>query len=74
NFRFNIRAYNNTLSFASLGASIDHTVVNSCGGPHNFRIHGEVYHPIGSLLPNTDQDTSSFAQIYVHNPSIIERQ
>ncbi|KAG2217964.1 hypothetical protein INT45_001398 [Circinella minor] len=73
NFHSNIRAYNNALSFASLGASIDHTVANSRGGAYNFRIYGEVYHLIGSLLPNTDQDTPSFAQIYVHDPS-MERQ
>ncbi|KAG2215862.1 hypothetical protein INT45_004465, partial [Circinella minor] len=41
NFRSNIRAYNNALSFASLGASIDHTVANSHGSAYNFRIYGE---------------------------------
>ncbi|KAG2209025.1 hypothetical protein INT45_002605, partial [Circinella minor] len=67
-FRTNIRAYNNALSFTSLGVNINETVANSRGGAYNFRIYGNVYHRIGSLLPAED-NRPAFAQIYVHNPA-----
>ena len=68
-FRKHIRAYNNSLSFTSLGVQLDQSVANSQGGAYNFHIHGSVYHCIGSLLPNAETDTSRFAQIYVHDPA-----
>ena len=68
-FRKNIRAYNNALSFTSLGAQLDQSVANARGGAYNFRIHGSMYHQIGSLLPNSEDDTPAFAQIYVHDPA-----
>ena len=67
-FRKYIRAYNSSLSFTSLGVNIDQTVANSNGGAYNFRIHGNVYHRIGSLLPAAD-NRPAFAQIYVHDPT-----
>src|SRR5688572_15880635 len=44
----NIRRYNNVLACMSLGANID---VISGQGISDFCIHGQVYHHIGSLLP-----------------------
>ncbi|KAF9176216.1 hypothetical protein BGZ50_001392, partial [Haplosporangium sp. Z 11] len=37
-------------------------------GPSIFRIHGELYHRIGSILPAHGQQPV-FAQIYFHDPS-----
>ena len=68
-FRTHIRAYNNALSFTSLGVQLDQSVADTRGGAYNFRIHGSLYHRIGSLLPNTDADSPRFAQIYVHDPA-----
>ncbi len=35
-----------------------------------FRIHGQIYHQIGSLIPSTDENTNivapKFAQIYIY--------
>lgn len=62
-FRTNIRAYNNALSFTSLGVNIDETVANSRGGAYNFRIHGNVYHRILDLyylLKTIDQPLHKF--------------
>ncbi|KAG2204923.1 hypothetical protein INT45_006334 [Circinella minor] len=70
-FRSNIRAYNNVLSFTSLGANIDHTVANARGSAYNFRIQGSMYHSIGSLLPN-ENEAPAFAQIYVLDTSSAE--
>lgn len=45
----NIRAYNNILACTSFGANIDEEFQNQ--SVSNFRIHVQVYHCIGSLLP-----------------------
>ena len=66
-FRKYIRAYNSVFSFISLGVNIDEAVANSRGGAYNFRIHGDLYHRIGSLLPTDNRP--AFAQIYVHDPA-----
>ena len=60
-FRKNIRAFNSSLAFASLG-------VKEIAFPHGvycFRIQGQAYHKIGPLLPE-DNSKPAFAQIYVH--------
>ncbi|KAI9313416.1 hypothetical protein BX666DRAFT_1864358 [Dichotomocladium elegans] len=70
-FRTYIRAYNSALSFTSMGISMDHSVANSHGGAYNFRIHGSIYHRIGSLFlfPANENNQPAFAQIYVHDPA-----
>ncbi|KAG2209273.1 hypothetical protein INT47_005565 [Mucor saturninus] len=65
-FKINIRAYNNALSFASMGVNLDESVQNSRGGAYAFRIHGSIYHRIESLLP-ADNAAPSFAQICVYD-------
>ena len=64
-FRQNIRMYNSALSFTSLGVKIDQQITGT-SGVYNFRIHGEMYHRIGTLLPNSE-DQPSFAQIYIYD-------
>jgi hypothetical protein len=63
-FRNNIRGYNNSLAFSSLGCNIDHSVAGQMG-IYTFRIRGELSHRIGSLLPSLNE-TAKFAQIYVY--------
>lgn len=48
-FRANIVQYNAALAFTSLGVKVDHSVLRR--GPPVFRIHGELSHLSGSLLP-----------------------
>jgi len=50
NFMEDIRTYNSIMSFTSMGASIDNSIMDGCG-PYTFRISGENYHQIGSLRP-----------------------
>ena len=64
-FRQNIRMYNSALSFTSIGANIDHQVTGT-SGVYNFRIHGEMYHRIGTLLPDFEIQPQ-FAQIYIYD-------
>ncbi|CAG8626617.1 705_t:CDS:2, partial [Scutellospora calospora] len=64
-FQQNIRIYNSALAFTSIDANIDHSVTET-QGIYTFRIHGEVYHSIGALLPNSDI-YPQFAQIYIYD-------
>ncbi|KAF6172120.1 hypothetical protein GIB67_029538 [Kingdonia uniflora] len=43
--------------FMSLGVHIDNRVAHE-RGPTSFVIHGELYHRIGALVPNMEQEAS----------------
>ena len=62
-FRSNIRAYNSSLAFASLGVQED---VLPTRGPYMFRIHGSVYHRIGHFFPENGKPPK-FSQIYIYD-------
>jgi hypothetical protein len=68
NFQKDIRAYNNAFAFTSLGVNLDHNLANSTEGMYTFRISGQMYHRIGSLLPQSEQNEPKFAQIYFQDP------
>ncbi len=61
NFRENIRNYNSAMAFASMGAQI---APPTSSGPYCFRIHGQVYHRIGSLHPEEGQ-RAQYGQLYI---------
>jgi hypothetical protein len=63
-FRKNIRGYNSLLACTSFGANIDEGFQRQ--GVSNFQIHGQVYHCIGSLLPENGQPPM-FAQLYIYD-------
>ncbi len=48
-FRQRIRTYNNALAFTSAGANLDTSVAQP--GDYTYRLRGELYHRMGSLLP-----------------------
>lgn len=60
-FRSNIRVYNNALSFASLGATVD--PISHTPGVPVFKIQGQLFHRLGGLLPPTGQPPR-FLQVY----------
>ncbi|VDI62821.1 Hypothetical predicted protein [Mytilus galloprovincialis] len=62
-FRQNIRAFNSSLAFSSLGVKED---ILKSRGPYTFRISGSVYHRIGQLFPEPGKDPK-FAQIYIYD-------
>src|SRR5437016_7311240 len=64
-FRQNIVQYNAALAFTSMGVDIDRSILS--GGPPVFRIHGELTHLSGSLLPE-DGAQPSYAQLYIYDP------
>ncbi|KAL3655874.1 hypothetical protein CASFOL_000270 [Castilleja foliolosa] len=64
-FQENIRSYNSMFCFTSMGGKIDHDI-NKGSGPRIFRLHGQNYHSIGSLLPE-DGTTPKFAQMYIYD-------
>ena len=53
-----------SLSFTSLGVNLDERYANNNIGQFTFRIHGSIYHRIGSLFPNKNE-IPKFAQLYV---------
>lgn len=63
NFRKNIRKYNQAFAFTSLGVAVDEDLANGRDGVYTFRIHGELCHRIGSLMP-ADGEPESYGQIY----------
>ncbi|XP_074314363.1 uncharacterized protein LOC141649576 [Silene latifolia] len=64
-FLANIRAYNMMFSFTSMGGKIDNSV-NQGRWPYTFRLHGQNYHRIGSLLPEEGSSPKS-AQLYIYD-------
>jgi hypothetical protein len=62
-FKDNIRQYNAALAFTSLGVQVDDNI-NRRPGPYVFRIHGELCHYAGSLLPDHGR-SKSYAQLYI---------
>ena len=61
----NIRAYNQMFVMTSLGAEID-TSVNMGRGPYVFKISGQIYHRIGSMLPE-ENENPQFLQLYIYD-------
>lgn len=62
-FRENIRAYNSMFAFTSMGGKVD-TSINKGRGHPVFRLLGQNYHGIGSLLP-LDDSRPKFQQLYI---------
>ncbi|KAF8805649.1 hypothetical protein BYT27DRAFT_7296327 [Phlegmacium glaucopus] len=69
-FRGNIVQYNAVLAFTSLGMKVDHSFIGR--GPPVFRIHGQLNHLSGSLLPEPSE-SPSYAQLYVYDPHLAYR-
>ncbi|XP_071695069.1 uncharacterized protein [Rutidosis leptorrhynchoides] len=65
NFIENIRRYNMMFSFTSIGGKIDHKI-NSGRGPYVYRMYGQNYHLVGSLLPE-DGHNAKFLQLYIYD-------
>ena len=63
-FRKNARSYNSLLACTSFGADMNEEFQRH--GVSNFTVYGQVYHFIGSLLPNEGQ-VPKFAQLYIYD-------
>ncbi|GJX40010.1 hypothetical protein Tco_0255000 [Tanacetum coccineum] len=61
-FRDKVRVYNIMFCFTLFGARIDHSI-NIRMTPYTFRINGQNYHRIGSLLPK-EAIQHRYAQLY----------
>jgi hypothetical protein len=64
-FRDHIRNYNNALAMTSVGRQIDHNL-NNGGSPWVFKLHGQLTHRVGSLLPSSNT-TPFYAQLYIYD-------
>jgi len=65
NYLQNIRSYNSMFAFTSMGGMIDKTV-NKGRGPYVFRLKGQNYHHIGTLLPK-EGNKPRFQQLYIYD-------
>src|SRR5262249_23148295 len=63
-FRRNARSYNSLLACTSFGADVNEEFQRI--GISNFTVHSQIYHFIGSLLPNEGQ-APKFAQLYIYD-------
>ncbi|XP_021974539.1 uncharacterized protein LOC110869606 [Helianthus annuus] len=74
NFMDNIRAYNMMFSFTSLGGKVDKSYQRG-KGPYVFRLQGQNYHRMGSLLPE-DGEEPRFSQLYIYDSQneVVNRQ
>ena len=67
-FQQNIRSYNNSVAFTSLGAKLDRTITDTmnAAGVYTFRIQGALHHSMGSLLP-PPSERPRFVQVYLYD-------
>ena len=65
-FKNNIRTYNNMFAFTSMGGKINDSINKKGRGPYVFRLHGQTYHSIGSLLPAPGMPPK-FEQLYIYD-------
>ncbi|XP_031116659.1 uncharacterized protein LOC116020319 [Ipomoea triloba] len=63
-FLQNIRSYNNMFCFTSMGGKIDRTI-NNGNSPPVFRLHGQNFHLMGSLLPELRAQDDSTNRLHV---------
>ena len=61
-FKRDSRKYNQAFAFTSLGANVDQNLASSRNGIYTFRICGQLYHLMGSLLPQ--DGIHRYQQIY----------
>ena len=75
-FRRLIRNYNNALAMTSVGRKLDNSINSGPGrGPYTFKIHGQLSHRAGSLLPPEPQGEGEdlrapppiYAQLYIYD-------
>jgi hypothetical protein len=60
--------YNAAFTFTSLGVELDQTVQS--GGPYVFCIHGGLYHQLGTLMPEPqNEEHAAYSQLYFYDPS-----
>lgn len=63
-FKANIRRYNSSLAFTSVGVKLDKSTTGN--GVYQFRMQGGIYHQLGPLYPQNNEPPK-FAQIYIHD-------
>ena len=64
-FRDGICQYNSAFAFTSVAVNVDQSVLNG-HGPYSFRMHGELCHKMGTLVPRDGQQPV-YAQLYIYN-------
>ncbi|XP_074331003.1 uncharacterized protein LOC141668175 [Apium graveolens] len=71
-FHKSSRLYNTAFGFTSWGAQWDKKI-NDGRGPFVYRVHGVIYHNMGSLFPE-ESKKPVFSQIYMHDNQQLEER
>ncbi|GJY34350.1 hypothetical protein Tco_0418819 [Tanacetum coccineum] len=58
--------FRNNIAFTSMGGKVDDSINRRGRGPYVFRLHGQTYHSMGSLLPQ-EGAPPKFAQLYIYD-------
>ena len=58
--------YNTALAFTSCGAKIDYELANQKCGIFTYKLMGEMYHMVGSLIPEAGKNPN-FCQMYIYD-------
>ena len=68
-----IKAYNQLFAFTSIGTKLDTDFANEKKGAYSYRIQGDHYHEISSLLPKPGE-IPKFSQKYYHDSTDFNLQ
>ena len=63
-----IHNYNSALAMTSVGRKVDESLNQRGGGPWSYRLHGELIHKAGSLLP-PEGVAPIYSQLYIYDPA-----
>ena len=68
-FCVHICNYNSALAMTSVGRKLDNSLNRAGGGAYSFRLHSELMHRVGSLLPEQGE-ASVYLQLYICDPDV----
>ena len=72
-FRRNIRTFNNNLAFTTFAARYDRNLTKNSKGVYTFRIQGQVYHFLNSLIPSASSPTGIQLLFYDYDDKVSRR-
>ncbi|XP_027122061.2 uncharacterized protein [Coffea arabica] len=72
-FRRNIRTFNNNLAFTTFAARYDRNLTKNSKGVYTFRIQGQVYHFLNSLVPSASSPTGIQLLFYDYDDEVSRR-
>ncbi|XP_027072018.2 uncharacterized protein [Coffea arabica] len=72
-FRRNIRTINNNLAFTTFAAKYDRNLTKNSRGVYTFRVQGQVYHFLNSIVPSAPSPTGIQLLFYDYDDEVTMR-